>query len=106
MAGIWEIVQGDTGEGAPRLNVSLVRTELTGLALGVRTRPQAKLNLEAKLGRVLDAAETTDLNALADEFETGNIQAKLVYSAKTEFALNAAELNLIDETEFRTVLGI
>ena len=106
MAGIWEITKGDVGEGQPRLNVSLVRTELTGLALGVRTRAQAKLNLENELGRVLSAEETTDLDALADEFEAGTIQSKLVYSAKTEFALNAAELDLIDETEFRTVLGI
>ena len=106
MAGIWEIVKGDAGELVRRLNVSLLQTELMGVALGVRTRADAKTNLEVGLHRALDAAETTDLVAMADEYETGTIQNKLVYNEKAKFALNAAELTLISETEFRTVLGI
>jgi len=106
MAGLWEIVRGDAGENVSRLNVSLIRTELTGLALGVTTRAIARDHLEAEIGRTLTSEEMTDINALADEFETGTIQSKLVYAAKTEYALNAAELVLINETTFRSVLGI
>jgi len=106
MAGIWEIVKGDVGETDRRLNVSLVQTELMGVALGLRTRAEAKANLEVGLERVLDAAEAADLSAIADEYEAGNIQSKLVYNEKAKFCLNAAELDLIDEATFRTALGI
>jgi len=106
MAGIWEITKGDVPEGAARLNVSLLQTELMGVALGLRTRADAKANLEVGLERVLDAAEAADLTAMADEYDLGSPQVKLVYNEKTKFCLNAAELNLIDEADFRTALGI
>ena len=106
MAGIWEIVKGDVGEEGVRLNVSLLQTELMGVTLGLRTRAEAKANLEVGLQRVLSTAEATDLVAMADEYETGTIQDKLVYNEKAKFALNAAELVLINETSFRTALGI
>jgi hypothetical protein len=103
MAGIWEIVRGNTDV---RLNVSLLQTELMGVALGVRTRAQAQANLETELERTLDQAESDDLTLMANEYEAGNVQSKLVYNEKAKFALNAAELELIDETSFRSVLGI
>ena len=106
MAGLWEIVKGDAGENVNRLNVSLLQTELMGIALGLRTRSEAKANLEIGLERVLSAEEATDLTAMADVYDSGNVQAKLVYNEKTKFCLNAAELVLIDETTFRTTLGI
>ena len=103
MAGIWERVRGNSDV---RLNVSLLETELTGVALGVRTRAEARTSLEAEMGQPLVGDEITDLTALADQFEAGNIQAKLVYIHKVKFALNAAELELIDEATFRSVLAI
>jgi len=107
MAGIWERVTVDpTDEAQLRLNVSLLETELTGVALGIRTRAAAKANLEAELGQALSGAEATDLAAIADEFDAGTTQQRLVYAHKIKFVLNAAELQLIDETEFRAVLGI
>lgn len=107
MAGLWDIVWSDpNAEFQKRLNVSLLETELTGLALGVRTRAQALTNLSTNLGRTLTTSETNDLSNLADQFQAGSTQSKLVYFHKTQFALNAAELNLITEAEFRTVLGI
>jgi hypothetical protein len=106
MAGLWDITKGDAGELVRRVNVTLLRTELTGVALSVRTRADAKTNIEGQLGRELDTAETTDLNAIADIFETGTAEDRLVYAAKVEMTLNAAELNIINETEFRTLLGI
>ena len=106
MAGIWERVHTQGGESQVRVNVSLLRTELMGLALGVRTRADARVNLEAEMGEVFTAPELVDLNLLADIFETGNVEAKLVYAHKVDFALNEGELNLIDEATFRSVLGI
>ena len=105
MAGIWERVVGGA-EDAQRLNVSLLRTELTGVALGIRTLAEGKAALEAELGATLNTAETTDLTAISGAIDAGTTQQRLVYAAKMEFALNAAELALIDETEFRSVLGI
>ena len=106
MAGLWNIVVGSAGENIRRLNVLLLRTELTGVAMGIRLRAAAKQNLETELGRVLTTDEANDLISIANIFDAGTIQDKLVYAAKMEFAFNAAELNLIEETEFRTVLGI
>lgn len=111
MAGIWERVRGDVPEGWRRINVSFLRTELLLVGMGVRTRADAKTHIEGELGLSLSVDETTDLDAIADEIEAGTIQSKLVYAAKMEACLNAAELRkpgveMITETEFRTVLGI
>ena len=105
MSGIWELVKAPDETGA-HMNITLLRCELTGVALGVRTRANAKTSIEAKLGRELDTAETTDLTALADNFETGTVEDRLVYNSKVEMALNASELGLINETQFRTLVGI
>jgi hypothetical protein len=105
MAGIWELVEAP-GELTLHINITLLRTELTGVALGVRTRADAKANLEGQLGRSLDTAETTDLNAIADNFETGTTTDRLVYAAKVEMALNASELGIVNETQWRTLVGI
>lgn len=106
MAGIWERVRKAQSETDRRINVSLLETELTGVALGVRTRAEAKANIETELGLSLSAAENTDLQNMADNFETGTVQDRLVYAHKVKFCLNGAELGLIDETEFRTTLSI
>ena len=105
MSGLWDIT-GIREENAEHMNITLLRCELTGVAMGVRTRADAKANIESWLGRVLSSGETVDLNAIADNFETGTVQDRLVYAAKAEMALNAAELVLINETQFRTLLDI
>lgn len=106
MAGIWDRVVGsDSPDGPARLNVSLLETEITGVILGVRTRVDAKANLETELGETLSTAEAADLIAIVDALEIGSVQAKLVEIHKLHFALNAAELQLIDETTFRSVVG-
>lgn len=104
MAGIWPIL-APAGEGE-HLNITLLRCELTGVALGVRTRADAKANIESWLGRSLTTEEITDLNAMADNFETGTVENRLVYNSKVEMALNASELGLITESQFRTLVGI
>ena len=106
MAGLWDIVKGDAGEMVHRVNITLLRCELAGVALGVRTRSAAKANIEARLGRELVNDEITDLTAIADNFEIGTAQDRLVYNTKVEMTLNAAELNIINETQFRDLLGI
>jgi len=106
MSGLWDIARGSLEANIPRINVLLLRTELMGVALGLRTRAMAKINIESELGRALTLDEINDLILIANQFESGSIADRLVYNIKTEFALNAAELNLIEEEEFRTVLGI
>lgn len=106
MSGIWDYVTVTGDETQRRVNVSLLRTALTGVALGLATREQAKASIEAKLGVTIAGAAATDLAALADLFETGTSAQRLVYAAKCECVLNAAELGLINETTFRTWLGI
>jgi hypothetical protein len=106
MAGLWDIIKGDAGETVSRVNITLLRCELVGVALGVRSRADAKANIETKLGRVLTTEEATDLTAIADNFETGTVQDRLVYNSTVEMALNAAELELITENQFRTLVSI
>ena len=106
MAGIWERVRKATSETDNRINIRLLQLELTGLALGVRTRADARLNIESELHEVLNTDELTDLNNLADLYEQGSVQSKLVFAHTVDFALNEAELGLITETEFRTILGL
>ncbi len=113
MAGLWDITWGDPDAlDQERVNVSLVETELTGVALGVRTKAAALATIEASLGRSLTGTvgtlgtELGDLDQLADDFSQGATQSRLVLAHKSGFALNAAELNLIDEATFRSVLGI
>ena len=105
MAGLWELAKAPS-EGQTHMNITLLRCELVGVALGVRTRADAKANIESWLGRVLDTAETTDLTAIADNFETGTVQDRLVYNTTVEMALNAAELGLVNETQFRSLVNI
>jgi len=106
MAGIWDRVTQSGSETQIRVNVSLLRTELAGLALGVVTRADARAHIEANMGDTFTAAEVVDLNLIADAFETGSTQERLVYAHKVEFALNAGEVDVITEAVFRTVLGL
>lgn len=106
MSGLFELVRNDGDDMQERINVSAIRTELTGVAFSLRTGAEAKTNLETVLGREFDAAETTDLSAISTQFNTGTTEDKLTYAAKLEYVLNGAEINLVDETEFRSVLGI
>ena len=105
MSGLWDII-GIRNENAEHLAIALLRTELAAVALGLQTRQNARDHIEEWFGRALDANELIDLNAIADIFETGTPTDRLVYSAKVEMALNAAELTLINETQFRSILGI
>ena len=113
MAGIWELVATiPPSENQHRINVSLLETELTGYALGVRTKPQALATLESSLGRAFTGngatigTELGDVNKMADDFASGNVQSKLVLAHKIKWALNAAELQLTDEAKFRNVMDI
>lgn len=107
MAGMWEKVAEDLTATIDRVNVSLLRTELTGVSLNIRTRAEAKAAIETSIGAGdLTADQLTDLNEMAANFETGTTQDRLVYAAKFEYANNAAELGLINETEWRTVINI
>ena len=106
MAGIWEYIHTAGDESQTRINVSLFRTALTSVALGLATRAQALAAIESALGEEIVGDALTDLNAIADLFETGTSTARLVYAATVEAALNAGELNLINEATFRTWVGI
>ena len=113
MAGLWDIAVGSNDPDAPpRINVSLLTTELTGIALGHRTTAEARTSLETEFGRAFTGnagtigTELGDLNALAAEINQGAVQSKLVYAHSMQWALNAAELQLIDETTFRAALNI
>lgn len=111
MAGIWDIVENPTGE-TERINVSAVHTEILAVGLTVHDKATALSKLESVLGRDLtgDAGtvgtEKGDLNAIADAISSGTVEDRLVYAAKLHSMLNAAELSLTDEAEFRTTLGI
>lgn len=106
MSGLYELIRNDGSDVQERINVSAVRTELTAFAFGLRTGAEAKASLETLLGRVLDTAEATDLTNISTQFNTGTTEDKLTYAAKLEFVLNGSEINLVDETLFRSVLGI
>ena len=106
MAGIWDRVVGSNDPDGPRrLNVSLLETEITGVILGARSQADAKANLEAQLGESLSVDETADLVAIVAALDSGSVQSKLVDVHKLKFALNAAELQLIDEGSFRSVVS-
>ena len=104
--GIWNRVKPDGSEDQVLLNIVLLRTELTGVALNMRTKAEVKANLESVMGEALLEDEAADLLAMATHLSTGTTEDRLVYAAKLEFALIAAASGLINETKFRTVLGI
>jgi len=105
MSGLWDII-GIRNENAEHLAIALLRTELVGVALSVQTRTNARDHIEDWFGRVLNSGEMVDLNAIADNYETGTVEDRLVYDKKVELALNGAELTLINETQFRNILDI
>lgn len=107
MAGLWDIVTVEPGnENQMRINITLLRTQLVGVAVGLFSTVDARNALEADLGRAFTPAELTDLTALLNHFMTGTTTDRLVYSHKVETALIAAELQLTDEAAFRTLLEI
>lgn len=112
MSGLWDLTTITGDEFQERLNVSLLRTELTAIALDVKTKAAAQATLEASLGRPFTGnvatvgTELGDLTKLSDDFATGATQSRLVLAHKIEWALNAAELQLTDEATFRSVLGL
>lgn len=106
MAGLWDYVTTSGGEMQKRVNVSLVYTELSLVAHGVHTAAEALAFVEAELGEALPQAARNDLSALVAAISAGAVQSRLVYGTKLQAMLNAGELGLVDETTWRTVLGI
>ena len=106
MAGMWDLVYQNFDPSFKRINIKLFRCELVGVALGVRARANAKTNIETELGRTLSTEEIADLTAIADNFETGTVEDRLVYNSKVEMACNAAELGIITESQWRALMEI
>jgi len=106
MAGIWERVR-PTGAFEHRLPILPFKTELTGLALGLRTLADLKTTLQSIYeGNIFSREEVDDIEALAVNIAEGTTAQRLIYSARLEWALMAAEFGQITEVEFRTALGI
>lgn len=107
MAGLWDIVTVTGDENQQRVNISLLRDMLTGLQFGVYTGSEARATLETSLGRSFSTDEWNDLLAINTQLGgQADKTDKLVYLHKLTLMLNSAELTLVDEAEFRSVLGI
>ena len=115
MAGIWErIAKVDAVPGGDRLGrigINQVEAALiqegTGMYTGTQIKDKINLRLSKKGHDPLDAAEIADLVALAAVVAAISGTAnKLVWLLKLRSLMTDAEMNLVDETEFRTQLGI
>lgn len=104
MAGLYDIIASG---GDAKLDNHLMDAALVLVATGDVTEAAAKTALENKLGRVLTAAEDTDLSNINTELNAQpDTTAKLVYNAKVMAAGIAAENGEITDTKWRSILGI
>jgi hypothetical protein len=105
MAGLYERVKGG---GTDRINIHLIVAGVKGYAAGIWSRAQILTALNNQVSTSLDTAEQTDLNDIADVIDAlSTTTDKLVYVVgKLEPSMIAAEINEINETKWRTDLGI
>ena len=106
MPGIWERVR-PTGPFEPRMPILPLKTELLGLALGLRTIGDMRDTLENVFsGEAFSVDDLVDIDALAAKITTGTTSHRLEYAARREWALMAAENGQITEAAFRSALEI
>ncbi len=112
MAGLWERVRNDI-DVDDRINVHLVVAGLEAYFANTQdsskgvTRIQVKNAINSQLVVPLTTAEETDLNGIADEIDAqSNVNAKQTFLFLIEYAMIAAELDVINETKWRGDLGI
>ena len=105
MAGIWDIVASLDSETQQRIDIGLLRMTLTAVGLNTIEYPQGREYLEQSFGREFTEEELDDLiSMLTNMF---NDPTTAVQSGVTcEFVFKLAEIRLIDEPTFRTMLGI
>lgn len=113
MAGIWDYVTVTGDEMQRRVNVSQLRIEIASAALGIvlekdpkTAMDSAKAKLELAANIKLPADALADIDKISAKSKEGTVLDQVVYAMKLEYALTAAELRMIDETTFRSVLGI
>lgn len=110
MAGLWERVRPDAND---RVNVHLIVASIkayyvqTEDATKGATRLQIRNHLDAHLQTPLSGAEITDLEGIADTIDgLPNANAKQSFVFLCEYAFIAAETGDINETKWRSDLGI
>ena len=105
MAGIWDIVASLPVEGQQRIDIGLLRMNLTAVGLNTIEYPQGREYLEQSFGRPFNEAELDDLISLLTNLFNDPLTA-VESGAICEFVFKLAELRMIDEPTFRTLLGI
>ncbi len=104
MAGIWERVRGDADD---RINAHLFEAAFVFNATGTFTEQQIINALNDNLISPLTANELTDLNNITSQMSLqANNTLKLIYMEKIKSALICAEVGVINEVTFRSILNI
>ena len=104
MAGIWERVKVDA---ADRISSHLLDAAFVFNATGDFTQQQIIDAINSKIVSPLAGAELTDLGNITSQMSAqGTATLKLVYLEKVRAAMLCAEMNLFNETTFRSILGI
>jgi hypothetical protein len=104
MAGLWERVNKTADD---RIPVHLLDAAMVLYATGTYTRQQIVNAINAQLLTPLTSAELADLSAIADQLDAqGTANQKVVYEQEVMGFSIAAEFGVIDETQFRTGLGL
>ena len=102
MAGLFDRING-----ADNINVHYIVAGLRGYGAGEWTRAAVLAGVNSLLDSPLITGEQDDFAAIADEMDAqSNTTSKLVYMAKVEAAMIAAESGVLAEAGWRTMLGI
>lgn len=105
MAGIWERVK--KAATLERCSAHLFEAALSFYGTGDFTAQQVLDGINGTLANDLAGAEVTDLTNIRTQLDAqGTTTLKLVYLQKVKAAVIAGEMGAIDETKFRSVLGI
>lgn len=104
MAGIWERVKSNADD---RVGSHLIDASYVLIHTGTFTTNQVLTAINGTIANPLTASEQTDLNNISTALSNaGSVTNKLVYLEKIKAIFVAAEMGLINETTFRSALGI
>lgn len=104
MAGIYERIKSTVDD---RVGSHLIDAAYVFVHTGTFTNQQVINAINSTISSPLTAAETTDLNNISTALSNaGSATNKLVYLEKIKSAFIYAELGIINEATFRSVLGI
>jgi hypothetical protein len=107
MAGIWERLRTNNVVNPDLIGVHLLESASVLNALGEFTPAQVISGVNSQLKVPLSATELVDLNNIATQLAAqSNNTLKLVYLERIKAATLCAQLNLITEAKFRSILGI